>query len=53
MTIQYCICTCGCKNISYDITCDLCKSKLCDFSFMKMTKKEFRLFLGKKMNFIR
>jgi len=31
----------------------LCKSKLCYLSFMKMSKKGFKMFLAKKTNFIR
>ena len=53
MNVQYCICMCGCKDISYDVVCDLCESKLCYLSFMKMNKKGFKMFLAKKTNFIR
>ncbi|MBS1267706.1 MAG: hypothetical protein MAG458_00418 [Nitrosopumilus sp.] len=52
MRIIYCICTCGCRDISNDIVCDLCKSKLCDFSIMKMSEKVFKSFLDKKTEFI-
>jgi hypothetical protein len=38
MKIQYCSCVCGCKDISYDMICDLCKARLCDVVFI--IKKE-------------
>jgi len=52
MKIQYCVCTCGCRDISYDVVCDLCKSQLCNFSIMKMSEKVFKLFLERKIDFI-
>ena len=52
MNLQYCVCMCGCRDISYDVICDLCKSKLCYLSFMKMNKKEFKMFVGQKKNLI-
>lgn len=48
MNLQYCVCICGCKDMSWDMICDLCKSKLCYLSNMKGPKKEIRMFLGKK-----
>ena len=39
MKIQYCSCVCGCKDISHDMICDLCKARLCDFVFIKKREK--------------